>query len=67
MLAGANLSVYNRRRKAILHSIAALNDLEVLTEDVQNANLNAPTKEKVYTTAELELGTHNVGRPDIII
>jgi hypothetical protein len=29
--------------------IAALNDLEILSADVQNAFLNSPTKEKIYT------------------
>ena len=31
-------------------------DLEVLLADVQDAYLNAPTKEKVCTTAGLEFG-----------
>jgi hypothetical protein len=29
--------------------IAALNDLEILSADVQNAYLNAPIKERIYT------------------
>jgi hypothetical protein len=31
--------------------IAALNDLEILSTDVENADLNAPTKERIYTIA----------------
>ena len=42
---------------------ATLNDLNVLTANVQNAYLNAPTSEKVYTIAGLEFGASNVGRP----
>ncbi len=41
-----------------------LNDLEVLSADVQNASINARTEEKVYTTAGSEFGT-NEGRPAI--
>jgi hypothetical protein len=42
--------------------IAALNSLDILLADVQNAYLNAPTKEKVYTTAGLKFGAVNKGR-----
>ena len=48
--------------------LAALNDLDVLSADVQRAYLNAPTKEKVYTTAAgLEFGADKVGRPVLIV
>jgi hypothetical protein len=40
-----------------------LNDLEVLSADVQNAYLNAPTTEKVYATAGDEFGKDKAGRP----
>ncbi|KAL7557773.1 hypothetical protein ACA910_020290 [Epithemia clementina (nom. ined.)] len=46
--------------------IAALNGLEVLMGDVQNAYLNAPTKEKTYTIAGLEFGANIVGLPALI-
>ena len=41
---------------------AALNDLDVLAANVQNAYLNAPTSKKVYTIAGLEFGASNVSR-----
>jgi len=47
--------------------VAALNDLDVLAADVQNAYLNALLKEKVYTIAGLEFGPQNVGRPVLIV
>jgi hypothetical protein len=60
-------SVVSRDSVRIGFLIAALNDLDVLSADVQNAYLNAPTKEKVYTTAGLEFGPENVGRPVLIV
>jgi hypothetical protein len=47
--------------------IAALNDLEILSADVQNAYLNAPTKERIYTTAGPEFGQGKEGRPVMIV
>ncbi len=41
--------------------IAALNDLNILSADIGNAYLNAPTKEKVHTTCGLEFGHNYVG------
>jgi hypothetical protein len=49
-----------------MFTIAALNDLSLVGAIVQNAYINAPTKEKVYTTAGLEFGS-NAGRPAIIV
>ena len=51
----------------IAFTIAALNGLDVLVGDVQNAYLNAPTKEKTYTTAGLEFGPDKVGQPALIV
>jgi Reverse transcriptase (RNA-dependent DNA polymerase) len=48
-------------------TIASLNNLNVLAADVQNAYLNAPTKEKCYTTAGPEFGSDNQGRPVLIV
>jgi hypothetical protein len=50
----------------IAFTLAALNDLDVLSADVQGAYLNAPTKEKVYTIAGLEFGADKVGRPVLL-
>jgi hypothetical protein len=47
---------------SIAFLLAALNDLEVLSADIQNAYLNAPTTEKVYTTTGEEFGKDKVGR-----
>jgi len=44
----------------------ALNDLDLLGADVQNAYINAKTEEKVYTMAGPEFGSHQ-GRPAIIV
>ena len=60
-------SVVSRDSVRIAFTIAALNDLSILAADVQNAYLNAPTKEKVYTIAGLEFGPENVGRPVLIV
>mmetsp|Transcript_8647 Transcript_8647/g.12593 ORF Transcript_8647/g.12593 Transcript_8647/m.12593 type:complete len:946 (-) Transcript_8647:1039-3876(-) len=59
-------SVVTRESVRIMFTIAALNGLDLLGADVQNAYINAPTKEKVYTTAGLEFGS-NAGRPAIIV
>ena len=40
-------SVVSRDSVRIAFTLAALNDLDVLAADVQNAYLNAPTKERV--------------------
>ena len=45
--------------------IAALNDLDILSADIGNAYLNAPTTEKVYSTAGEEFGCR-VGQTIII-
>ena len=45
---------------------AALNDLDVLAADIQNAYLTAPTKEKVYAIAGPEFGS-DAGRPARIV
>jgi Reverse transcriptase (RNA-dependent DNA polymerase) len=60
-------SVVSRDSVRIAFLIAALNDLDILSADVQNAYLNAPTKERVYCIAGLEFGSANVGRPVLIV
>ncbi|KAI2502898.1 Reverse transcriptase (RNA-dependent DNA polymerase) [Fragilaria crotonensis] len=60
-------SVVSRDSIRIAFTLAALNDLDVLSADVQGAYLNAPTKEKVYTIAGLEFGADKVGRPVLIV
>lgn len=60
-------SVVSRDSVRLAFLIAALNDLNVLVGDVQNAYLNAPTKEKIYIkSAGPEFGP-NQGRPVLIV
>ena len=47
-------SVFARESVRIAFLVAALNNLSVLARSVQNACLNAPTKEKVYFIAGKE-------------
>ena len=49
-------SVVSRESVRIAFLIAALNDLELIMSDVGNAYLNAPTKEKVCSTAGKGMG-----------
>ena len=60
-------SVVSRDSVRIAFLLAALNDLDILAADVQNAYLNAETKEKVYTVAGMEFGANKVGRPVLIV
>ena len=47
-------------RIALTH--ASLNKLEILTADILNAYLHAPSREKHYIICRLEFGLENVGR-----
>jgi hypothetical protein len=51
-------SVVTRESFCIMFTIAALNDLKVIGVDVQKAYVNAPTKEKVYTTVGPKFGSN---------
>ena len=50
--------VVHRDSVRILLLIAALNDLEVLVTNIQNAYLSAPARERVYIIAGPEFGVH---------
>jgi hypothetical protein len=52
-------SVVSRDSVRIILLIAALNDLEVLSADVQNAFLTAPNKEKIYLRTGPEFGINS--------
>ncbi len=54
-------SVVARDSVRLAFLIAALNDLQILSADIGNAYLNAPTKEKVHTTCGLEFGQQYQG------
>jgi hypothetical protein len=61
-------SVVSRDSVRIAFLAAALNGLDILAADVQNAYLNAPTKEKVYIKkAGIEFGLDKVDRPVLIV
>ena len=59
-------SVVSRESIRIGFLIAALNGLNVLSADIQNAYLNAPTEEKVWFCAGPEWGEHK-GKPVLIV
>ena len=59
-------SVVSRESVRIAFLVAALNGLDVLAGDIQNAYLNAPTKEKVWFEAGPEWGS-NEGKVVIIV
>jgi hypothetical protein len=59
-------SVVSRESVRIAFLTAALNDLEVLSADIQNAYTNSPTKERNYIIAGPEFGV-NKGRPALIV
>lgn len=59
-------SVVSRDSVRLAFLAAALNDLDVLAADIQNAYLTAPTKEKVYAIAGPEFGSDR-GRPARIV
>jgi hypothetical protein len=47
--------------------LAALNNLNVLAEDIGNVYLNDRTREKVYIICGREFGDDNVGKEVIIV
>jgi len=51
-------SVVSRESVRIAFMIAALNDLEIFAADVENAYLNAPCREKIWTRAGKEFGSN---------
>ena len=59
-------SVVSRESVKIALTLAALNDLEVKTSDIQNAYLTAPCSEKVHTTLGTEFG-ENKGKTAVIV
>ena len=59
-------SVVSRETVRIALTIAALNNLDVKTADIQNAFIKAPCTEKVYTTLGPEFG-EEAGKTAIIV
>jgi hypothetical protein len=60
-------SVVSRDSVRIALLLAALNDVDLLAADIGNAYLNAPSREKVYTTAGLEFGAELQGQSLLIV
>jgi hypothetical protein len=60
-------TVVSRDTVRLFFLFAALHDLDVLSADIQNAYLNAPVKEKLYTIAGKEFGPKHEGRPVLIV
>jgi Reverse transcriptase (RNA-dependent DNA polymerase) len=60
-------SVVSRESVRLFFLIAALNDLNILACDIQNAYLNAGTKERNWFVAGLEFGPQHVGKPVLIV
>ena len=59
-------SVVSRDSVRLAFLIAALNDLDVMSADIQNAYLNAPTKEALWCRCGLEFGP-DAGKPAKIV
>ena len=59
-------SIVSRETVRIALTIAALNDLEVKANDIQNAYLTAPVTEKIWTTCGPEFG-NNAGKKALIV
>ena len=59
-------SVVSRDSVRIALTIAALNDLEILACDIQNAYLTAPCREKIWTIAGKEFGS-DMGKPMLVV
>ena len=59
-------SVVSRDTVRLFFLLAALNDVELLSCDIQNAYLSAPNKEKIWTKFDDQLGREYVGRRAII-
>jgi Reverse transcriptase (RNA-dependent DNA polymerase) len=60
-------SVVSRESVRIGLLIAALNDLEIFTADIQNAYLTSPCKEKIYTKLGMEFGPNREGKFSVIV
>ena len=60
-------TVVSRDSVRLFFLLAALNDLNILLADIQNAYLSASVKEKLYTIAGKEFGPMMAGRPVLIV
>ena len=60
-------TVVSRDTVRLFFLLAALHDTNILSADIQNAYLNAPVKERIYTIAGKEFGPKFEGRPVLIV
>ena len=60
-------SVVSRDSVQIALTLAALNDLQVKTSDIQNAYLTAPCSEKIWTTLGSEFGPDLAGKKFLVV
>ena len=58
--------VVSRETVRIAFTYAALNELDVLAADIQNAYLTAPTSEDFFIVCGPEFGSENIGRKAIV-
>lgn len=58
--------VVSRESVRIALTYAALNDIDIVAADFQNAYLQAPSLQKDYITCGVEFGFENVGRKALI-
>ena len=59
-------SVVSRESIRLGLMLAALNNLKVLTADIQNAYLTSPIKEKIYTILVPEFGPTRQGKKSLV-
>jgi preprotein translocase subunit Sss1 len=60
-------SVVSRESVRLAFLIAALNDLTILSADIQNAYLTSPCQEKIYTVLGPEFGPHRQGKKALVV
>ena len=60
-------TVVSRDSVRLFFLLAALNDLDILLADIQNAYHSAPVREKLYTIAGKEFGPMMAGQPVLIV
>ena len=60
-------SVVSRESVRIALTIAALNDLKVMSADIQNAYLNSPCDEKIWTVLGPEFGPDKAGKRALVV
>jgi hypothetical protein len=60
-------SVVSRESVRIALTVAALNDLDIMSADIKNAYLNIPCDEKIWTVLGPEFGPEQEGKRAIIV